>query len=144
MLNRQHYVLNMSSAMISAEFVQVVGEYIQLKLNIPKPEAISSAIGDLHVMFAVDHSGSMSGQPIADAKGAALSLIKKFSKQEVPITVFPFNGQHQIWSSDDLGYDQVYKNCEELYSYNGTKFIPVIKSQLARILQFKYPNVYIV
>ena len=51
-------------------------------------------------MFAVDKSGSMSGSPIRDAQGAAESLVNKFRRMDIPVSVFPFSSQADEMTSD--------------------------------------------
>lgn len=88
-----------NSGTLQAQFFYIAGQNVSLKMKIPKPDNVSESLSNLRAIFAVDKSGSMSGQPISDARGALLSLIKKFQQFDVPVSVYAFNSSFKFYTS---------------------------------------------
>jgi hypothetical protein len=133
------------SQSLLAKFTYVVGEQIALRLQVPVPtEAADASVQGLHAIFAVDKSGSMSGGPMNDARGALLSLIKKFQKVDVPVSVYAFDTHFKFYNSTAMGYDVMYQECEKIRAGGGTYFDPVIKQQIQEIKSADFSNVFIV
>ncbi|CAG9329104.1 unnamed protein product [Blepharisma stoltei] len=111
---------------VQGELIHLVGEYMAIKLFIPDFQAGGAEIDNLNVIIAIDRSGSMAGPPIQDAKGATLSLIQKFKKARIPVTLYLFNNRLVEVSSSDNGFDAVINTAENLSALGGTLFAPVI------------------
>jgi len=74
----------------------------------------------MNAIVAIDRSGSMSGGPILDAKGALISLIKKFQKSDVSLVVYTFSSSFQCYDSDEIGFDGLLEQAENLKAGGGT------------------------
>lgn len=132
-----------TSSVVQAELVHLVADFMALRFTIPEIESGQSVEGgELYAMFAVDKSGSMSGSPMNDAKGAAESLTTKFRKMDVPVTVYPFQSNCQDWSSDALGYDDIVKNIQAIKAGGGTIFANVITQMEQKIKTKNLKNVF--
>jgi hypothetical protein len=133
-----------SNPIIPAEVIHLFGEQIALKIHIPEAAESKEEILDLHAIFALDKSGSMSGGPIRDAKGALLSLINKFQRERIQVTIYLFASQFICLSSEELGFEELIDRVEALKAGGGTLFGPVIDDMNERILKNGYENVYCV
>lgn len=111
---------------VQGELIHLVGEYMAIRLQIPDFDVGEQEIDNLNVIIAIDRSGSMAGLPISDAKGATLSLIQKFKKTNIPVTLYLFNNRFTSFSSHEIGYSEVNKAAENLSALGGTLFAPVI------------------
>lgn len=98
----------------------------------------------LHVFFAMDKSGSMSGGPIQDSRGTLISLIGKFQKTGVPITAYLFSSKLLEMSSEEVGYTGMLEQVEVLKAGGGTLFAPVLAAMHERILQNNLKNIFCV
>lgn len=127
-----------------AELIQLVNEYMALRFEIPSQEGEVVEGEQLHVFFAVDKSGSMSGGPIQDARGALSSLIGKFQKTGVPTTVYLFSNKLLEMSSEEVGYSGMLEQVGVLKAGGGTLFGPVLTAMHERILQNNLRNVFCV
>lgn len=134
----------MEDQALPAELIHLVGEYMALRVKLPSNNGEEIESEGLHAIFAVDRSGSMSGGPIRDAKGALVSLIQKFRKAEVPITAFLFSNRMEELSSENEGYELMTQQAEKMKAAGGTLFGPVIESIHARILEKNMRNVFCV
>ena len=129
---------------IEANLLHIVGEYMALRFRIPSEKGEDIEAEELHAFFALDKSGSMSGSPIRDAKGALGSLIQKFNKVGVPITVLLFSNRMQEMSSEDIGYAPMLEQVESLKAGGGTLFAPVIEAIHTKITTRNMKNVFCV
>ncbi|OMJ92904.1 hypothetical protein SteCoe_4240 [Stentor coeruleus] len=136
----------MSTDKVPAELIHIIGEIIALRFDLPKiSEVESDSIdGSLYAMFAIDRSGSMSGSPIDDAKGAAESLVNKFRNLSIPVSVYPFNSSCEEYSSDTEGYDHIIEQIQSIKANGGTVFAKVIKAMGQRIKEKNLKSVFIV
>ena len=88
------------SVKIGAELIHIVGEMVALRFELPTlTEGTDVESDSLYAMFAVDKSGSMSGGPMNDAKGAAESLTIKFRNSDIPVSIYPFDSKHRQFCS---------------------------------------------
>ena len=127
---------------IPAELTYLVSEYLSIRFKIPTNQEILSS--GLHAFFCVDKSGSMSGCPIKDSKGALISLIQKFQKVRAPITVYLYSNTMQELSSEQHGYQTMQEESENIRAAGGTLFGPVIDSMQKKIREKKLKNVFAV
>lgn len=74
----------------------------------------------MNAIVAIDRSGSMSGGPIRDARGALISLVKKFQKADVPMVVYTFSSSFQCYDSDEIGHEGLLEQAENLKAGGGT------------------------
>lgn len=80
----------------------------------------------------------MAGGPIRDAKGALVSLIEKFRRADVPLTVYTFNSSFIKFGTDQYGYDGVKERAENIKAGGGTLFRPVVEQQMTDIINSGY------
>ena len=129
---------------IPAEIIHLVGEYMALRFQIPTKAGERFESSGLHAFFCVDKSGSMAGSPIRDTKGALISLVQKFQKVQVPITVYLFSNRLQALSSEDEGYPSMLQEAENLKAAGGTLFGPVIEAMQQKILEKNLKSIFAV
>ena len=118
---------------IPAEIIHLVGEYMALRFQIPTKAGERFESSGLHAFFCVDKSGSMSGSSIKDIKGALISLVQKFQKVSVPITVYLFSNKLQELSSENDRYENMLEEADTLKASGGTLFGPVIEAMQKKI-----------
>ena len=129
---------------VHAELQHLVGEYLSIRFQIPTKKNTETEFSGLHAFFCVDKSGSMSGSPIKDSKGALISLIQKFQKAQVPITVYLYSNTMQQLSSEQHGYQSMLEEAENIRAAGGTLFGPVIESMQTKIREKLLKNVFAV
>ena len=129
---------------IPAELIYLVSEYMAVRFQIPTRSGENFEASGLHAFFCVDKSGSMAGSPIRDTKGALISLVQKFQKVHVPITVYLFSNKMQELSSENEGYTAMLQEAENLRAAGGTLFGPVIESMQQKIREKSLKNVFAV
>ena len=131
----------MEQGTINGELIHLVNEYMALRFELPEVQG-EVKTDQLHAILAVDRSGSMSGSPIADAKGAAESLANKFRRLDIPLTIYNFNNTFQKYDSTELGYDGLIEEVRKLTGSGGTLFQGVIKSMETFITESNLKNVF--
>ena len=129
---------------IPAELIYLVGEYLAIRFQVPTKDGENFESSGLHAFFCVDKSGSMAGSPIKDSKGALISLIQKFQKVQVPITVYLYSNRMQELSSEQDGYQAMLDEADNLKAAGGTLFGPVIEAMLVKIREKHLRNVFAV
>ena len=127
---------------IPAEIIHLVGEYMAIRFLIPTKAGEHFESAGLHAFFCVDKSGSMAGGPIKDTKGALISLIQKFQKVNLPITVYLFSNKLQELSSEAHGYENMLQEADNLKAAGGTLFGPVIESMQQKIKEKGLKNIF--
>jgi len=86
----------------------------------------------------------MNGYPIEDARGAASSLVSKFRKMDIPVTIYTFSHVFEEMSSITSGYDEMIRKIEQLKGSGGTEFKNVILAMKEHILKENMKNVFCV
>mmetsp|Transcript_7084 Transcript_7084/g.10451 ORF Transcript_7084/g.10451 Transcript_7084/m.10451 type:complete len:1002 (-) Transcript_7084:1135-4140(-) len=130
---------------IEGKLLHIVGEHMAIRFEVPEiTSGQESTESDLHAIFAVDKSGSMSGRPIKDASASAISLTNKLRKVDVPVTVYCFNQNFKRYSSEELGYDELVHNLEDLKGGGGTNFSHTFKDYEKLIQEKKLKNIFFV
>ena len=132
-------------AKINAELIHIVGEMVALRFELPTfTEGVEVESDGLYAIFAVDKSGSMSGGPMNDAKGAAESLTAKFKKDDVPVTIYPFDSKMREYNSETEGYDPIIEKIKALNAGGGTIFANVLNAIKAKIEAKSLKNIFCV
>ena len=129
---------------LPAELIHLVGEYMAIRFQIPTSSGENFESSGLHAFFCVDKSGSMAGSPIKDTKGALISLIQKFQKVQIPITVYLFSNRLTELSSENEGYANMLVEADNLKAAGGTLFAPVIEAMQVKIRQNNLKTVFAV
>ena len=99
------YISPISTHDIDAKLFTLMEDYIALRFQFQAKMAEHADLSKVHIFFALDKSGSMSGGPIKDAKNALISFVTKLRKMDVPITVIAFDSFFKVSESEALGYD---------------------------------------
>ena len=133
------------SAKIGAELVHIVGEMVALRFEIPTiTEGTEVESDSLYAIFAIDKSGSMSGGPMNDAKGAAESLTTKFRNADIPLSIYPFDSKMREYHSETEGYDSIVEKLKALHAGGGTIFKNVLDAVKTRIIERDLKNIFCV
>lgn len=151
------------SEKILAELIQIAGEMVALRFTLPElgssqAEKVSESF---YAMLAIDKSGSMSGGPIRDAKGAAESLVIKFRNAGVPVSVYTFDSYFDEFHSNTAflrefikepynqieeknGHDALIEYIRRIHLGGGTNFVNVLDAMGDYIMKQNLKNVFIV
>jgi von Willebrand factor type A domain len=129
---------------LQAELIHLVAEYMAISFQIPTVSGEDFQSSGLYAFFCVDKSGSMAGSPIRDTKGALISLVQKFQKVQVPITVYLFSNKLQELSSETDGYTNMLIEADNIKAAGGTLFSPVIEAMQLKIKEKHLKSVFAV
>lgn len=118
--------------------------FCSLEIVTEAPEVKSSK---LHVYFAIDKSGSMSGPRIQTAKEAVKTLIETLKQENISMSIIAFESSATIVDSRDFGtegYSKLLSFCKDIQATGGTEFVRVFECLQKQMRKFQDLNNVIV
>jgi len=111
---------------------------LEFELILPKPEKQSN----LHAYFALDRSGSMSGQRIVTAKAAVKTLINVLKEQKISVSLLAYDDKIEMKDTRELvnGYEQIETFVESINARGGTVFSEVFNTITKCVGKYDDPN----
>jgi len=111
--------------MIEGVLQEVFKDFYSLTLSVP---VFAPMHKPPHIYFALDISGSMSGEKIELAKESALQLLESLTKEGISMTLIAFDDKVRIEDTRKIGVEGMQNYIKALGPAGGTRFINVFKA----------------